>query len=502
MLVIVILVGMASVWLVQQATALGAEHRARLENGAVLKVLRSTMQILAMGAFMPIVGVFFDPLRCEVGKTWNGGPHACWEPVHLVAVVGTLLCQIIFIGCVALYTVAVVDRNPKANSNRFAAAHGRSRLMVLGIRTMLVLVFTLDRVVPFWMLIAVLAAAGLSELYVTVTYQPFYRHSTNQFYAGMAILEVWGALLALIGIMQRGGSANFPAGAGRNQENDIAFIFYLAGPFVAWVAAAYLSYRFRSLDGEVELNSVYLVELKARRILQSAGTGQRVDKRLGFSGGSAGDSASGLAQSQQALVSSTGSGDESGGGMAGVSNSRAAAAIDEAETLLADALEFFPNNTMLHVFVQVFLAAYKPNKHLEASHLAALRSKEPDFDESFVAFHRRQILSEQAAKTMGGSMNIQNRVRFEEFQRTAEDYEVEARQKTIDFLNHLVASSPDIGVLNTFSREVFDAQSKAETAFAQLLSINPRSVVVLRQYAQFLLETANQPIRAQKVRPA
>ena len=120
-------------------------------------------------------------------------------------------------------------------------------------------------------------------------------------------------------------------------------------------------------------------------------------------------------------------------------------------------------------------------------------------DEAFIIFQRRKQLNETDTSQEGAAMNVITRVRFEKHKAEAQDYSLRARSKLVEFWAELSLLRPDLGKLANISREIADSVSKAELAYVQLLRINPRSVTVLRGFAQFLLEVTNNPSRAERL---
>lgn len=92
-------------------------------------------------------------------------------------------------------------------------------------------------------------------------------------------------------------------------------------------------------------------------------------------------------------------------------------------------MEFFPQSSMLHLFIAHYLNIYKGNRHLEINHLAAAESKSPSMDEAFIIYQRRKELQEADDSTGAAKMNVITRVRFEKYRGEAQDSELKARKQ-------------------------------------------------------------------------
>lgn len=60
----------------------------------------------------------------------------------------------------------------------------------------------------------------------------------------------------------------------------------------------------------------------------------------------------------------------------------------------------------------------------------------------------------------------------------------------------LLNPTADLGKLHMLSTGMGEAEERAEAAFAQLLSLNPQSLLVLRLYSEFCLKVKNNPEKA------
>lgn len=89
------------------------------------------------------------------------------------------------------------DRLPRHDSAS-AASHGKVSVIVLGMKVLLIVAFTMDYKFHRTMLVVTCVIAGIVSLYSHVTYLPYYSARANQFHIACACVMCWACLCVAI----------------------------------------------------------------------------------------------------------------------------------------------------------------------------------------------------------------------------------------------------------------------------------------------------------------
>lgn len=319
---------------------------------------------------------------------------------------------------------------------------------------------------------------------------PFSTHEANQWFVSLGGVVIWAAVCQSASLLLVPTSRD---GAG--------LAFLMALPFVAFAGWTVTDMRWRSFDDVFELSSPQMVQVKLRRMLAQA----ELDMRTGHGSSTPGTGdVSGLA-SAAAIGHARKKRFGGRGGAAGSTMDGNAALFEnsdgaeEAEHLLAEALEFFQGDPSMHIVAADFLRDIRGNRHLEQTHLQAALALQPPIDTQCIVFCRQQQISAAALEqSVGGRVSVQARVRFEKTKEAASMEAMRARSAIRDFWQRLTDTVVNVDRLSEIGARIHDSTEAADAAYQLLLRINPSSVVALRQYALFLIEIKNDPMLAAK----
>lgn len=496
-----------------------------------LKILRTTAHVSTTVLFIPLTSLMMSVYRCRGGETWPGTDWECWGGEHSTMVTIVSIVTLAFAilsgertldgvrsaactpwlgpsnrpawcyaaaitvkrplilddsspSIAAVVVATFFDRSP-FSSNVGARVHGRVQVTVILLKALLTLLYTQSDWVSPWVLIVPSFGAGIAWVAMYWMYLPFYKPWVNCLQTGLGAVHAWASICTIVAQAQS-----------HQQVSNASLAFLMGALFVFFAGWAAADQKWRRFGEGQELSSAFDVELRARFLLQ----------RLGANGSAgAHHSNRGMLTGQKTSSRKRGkggSGSKSGSGSGGKDDDDDEGSIEtvrEVDNLFAQSVEFFPQSSILHLFIAHYLSTYKGNRHLEINHLASAESKSPAMDEAFIIYSRRKQLQEADDSSGAAKMNVITRVRFEKYRGEAQESELRARRHQVEFWAELLNKHPDIGVLNRVGAEIAESVAKSETSFMQLLRINSRSVMVLRSYARFLLEVNNNPGKANKL---
>jgi hypothetical protein len=172
-------------------------------------------------------------------------------------------------------------------------------------------------------------------------------------------------------------------------------------------------------------------------------------------------------------------------------NSRAMVAA--AEELLRDSLLLFPNDAFMRLQAAHYMRAIGGNVFLERMFLrmAASLADTSTVDVLFYAEARLRQLHDEDIKIARGRMTVETRLYFDAMQAFAEQRVSYCRSLLLSFWSQLCDRTPDLQSLQRKGRQIFETCRATEAVFKELLAIVPTSVPVMRLYAEYLIDVAN-----------
>jgi len=171
--------------------------------------------------------------------------------------------------------------------------------------------------------------------------------------------------------------------------------------------------------------------------------------------------------------------------------------------LYRDAAAAFPSSALMNLFASSYLAI-KDNWHLERMNLHAAEAKADasELDTKFFVWQRlRALNSEDGAAAINGAqrMTVSRRLEQERLMWQSRKQVAEARSLMIQFWSALAEKSPSLVRLSRVGDDINTTLASCGTTFRRMLEMAPQSTTVLRSYADYLLELANDPRRAMEL---
>lgn len=228
-----------------------------------LKFLRATARLTAAVLFMPLSTMLISTYKCSVGATWAGSALACFGVEHslLMALVTALLP--FFFGFSLCVSAVFIDRDYRS-TNVVARAHGRVSIVMISIKTLVTLIFTVASDLPPLLLQSFLVLMGVVWLWAWLRYLPMLTPWVNQAWVAVGAVFLWASACAALGTAL----ANPAAGVA-------GYLFFVGAPIAAYCGYATAVARFESFSGAgtlagPALRTPYDVELRARYLVARA----------------------------------------------------------------------------------------------------------------------------------------------------------------------------------------------------------------------------------------
>lgn len=446
-----------------------------------LKFLRGTAKVTSVALFVPLCSMLMQVFACPPGGSLLVLPQtACGSWAHILLALNSIVVLIAFACFSALVLAVFFDRDPRSKSIT-ASAHGRISVFMLLAKLALTLLYTQTFWLPGWLMIAASIITSFLWIGLYWTYLPMYHMWMNYLKVALGAVHLWAGLSAIIGL----------ASSTHLRNTGMPGSVFVAGALLAAALGALMTYRrwaWHEAMASARLSSPYMVELLCRRLLAHA------DKPEGAVSTLAVDLAS-MQQGTDMVEEEAEVGYFSDEKLDGKELSkRAFAAVS---SILQAAERSFPSSSMMHLFIAQYMRTYRNNRHLELQHLAKAEAHEPAIDEAFIVFQRRRQLEDNDSGD-GGLGNVILRVKYEKHKKEASSMKLKARKLQMEFWQQLAAKAPAISQLHKTGLGLAEAVARGDAAYRAMVRIAPRSVQVLRTYAEFLLDITNNPIRAEK----
>lgn len=481
------------------------------------RLLRLLTYVTLQGFIVPVYATLGAVYSC-VG-TWQPSSAAaalpCWQGAHAAAVFAA--CTLLPLASVYLFAAAlvVVDRR-SSKKNCTGAPHGRVFAALFAIKAALALFagVTAGAVNP-WLYTFVIAAGSSAWLWLFASYLPYHLQWLNavQGAAAAAVLSACACGFLSLGV------ANPSASVGA-----IAWLMLL--PTSLYSGASLMAARWRSFGATAELASPYAVEIRARFLLadsaQPAPAAGRLmarsptDAHDGVAAHDDGESKGGAAAGTRAVVTA---GDkvaaaDAAARAANVRKTKSNATVSEAATavdaLYANALAVFPASALLDLFTAHHQAVTKDNAHLARVYLrsAAAKADASALDVRFFILSAALEAAEEVlatdAQRSGGvgaapKMTVQRRMHFEELLAETHASVALSRTRILTFWSELCERHPDLARVAAAGEAINESLKGTRAQFEALLELSPNSASVMREYAGWLLEQANDPLRGEEL---
>jgi PAS domain S-box-containing protein len=159
-------------------------------------------------------------------------------------------------------------------------------------------------------------------------------------------------------------------------------------------------------------------------------------------------------------------------------------AVDALEQTYITGSTCFRNSAMLHLIWARFYSVFRPNQHLEASHMLQAQRDDAGFDVQYFVF-ATQKANEDSGGGGKGSMSALSRVSYEKHLADARRLVIRAMQRQVVYWSEMLEETPTLNRLHRISADLTRAMKNAEESFRQTLSFSPQSVIALRLMATY-----------------
>lgn len=136
---------------------------------------------------------------------------------------------------------------------------------------------------------------------------------------------------------------------------------------------------------------------------------------------------------------------------------------------------------------------YSENKSVALNHLSRAESRGPQVDESFSIYFLRKSAHESFSGG-DGNTDILQYIQMQKALSDAKKYDELSVRHTLAFWDVLLSSQPELIRMNDLAESINTTMISAYDAFRRLMRLSGgNSIPVLRMYASFLLNIANEP---------
>jgi PAS domain S-box-containing protein len=158
-------------------------------------------------------------------------------------------------------------------------------------------------------------------------------------------------------------------------------------------------------------------------------------------------------------------------------------------------------SAVLRLFYSHYLGTMRNNAHLERLQLkqALVLADSMAIDVHFAIWSRRLFMTLKEQSTGKTRMNVERRVRCENLLAQSREQVVETRALLLSFWSGLGEKVPDLGTMQAVGTNVNVSIRTTTATFEELLALAPQNASVMRQFAEFLLDLANDRKRASEL---
>jgi len=460
-----------------------------------LRFIRSITFLGLHALFIPITTTLISPFYCPARSLWPTAFHdyTCYDSGHLGFFITSIIILPLWISWNLIIATCIINRVPDLTGKRniLCASHGRIFAGIIIIKTFLSIIYIFSPQLNPWLYSILVLLCGLFYIGIYWQYLPYFHQWINQLQLaiGCAFTMIAASLVLAHIIGDPYNYAGVTAG----------LVLFIPALYVGYAIG---SLRFRSFAQHGELFSPFTVELRMRYLLSE----------LIHQLGNANDAVVALSRSRaEGLYSETQMKASSGKLVQDVQEEEdmsllrqkdvtglVTSSLDTIDTLYKDAISVFATSAILQLFYAHFLGVYRHNEHLERVYmtLSETRADQLSFDIHFFVEQRRKEIRTSALAIGIQAMTIERRMQFERLQELSQIQVADVRNLVLNFWTELSNKHPDLLRVQQVGTTINQMIADTRETFKELLNLAPQSSSVMRSYADFLLELANDPSRA------
>jgi len=504
----------------------------------ILRIIRTITFFGLHALFIPITTTLISPFYCPTRSVWPFSNHhfTCYDSGHL----GFFIASIVLLPCWIVWNLVisafVINRVPDITGKRniLCAAHGRVFAAVILVKTILSGIYIFAPILNTWVYCIIVLLSGIIYTGLYWQYLPYFHNWINQFQLAIgAVFTVAGVSLLVAEIIDDPTNSAGVAG------------FLLLSLPAMYIGYSLGSLRFRSFSHKGELFSPFAVELRARfllfELIDQIGNANDAVVALAKASGEglyAETKTTDMIKEKNSITSTNNNSTAGFSSLSATSNSNnnnnsssnhnnkdkekdkdnSNDTIDEEMALLRkndialivnsqltqidalykEASNIFSSSSILQLFYAQFWGVYRFNERLERIYLAFAEScaDQLSFDIRFFVRKRRMDIRMVASDTADQSMTIERRMQYERLQELSRAQVIDLRNLVLNFWAELSNKNPDLHRTQQVGLSINRVMADCHETFKELLFLAPQSTLVMRAYADFLLELSNDPKKA------
>lgn len=480
------------VWITVNITILGyAMYNAAQEDDFIrgvtvyrpkwpIHVLRVSARVTVIGLYIPLMYNLLHAFQCSNTNYWGNTTVQCFTGVHILYFILSLILIPLFLLFGILSATLLLNRRPDAKKNPLSQVHGRIAVAMLIVKTILCIAFVFgsQNSSNAWFLLCLALAGSVFWLIIYARYLPYHVLPLNEFQCAMG------------GVMLAAAASGLLAKSIDDVTNSVgAWAWIFTSPLAAFVGWAIAYVHRTSFARRRELASPFVVEIKARIMLNDLMLIHDLDMNeiltkstspYSYDNVDHSKPTSSIATSAEVLLMSRTS------------------QLTDISNLYADGIGVFSGSAFLELFFSSFLGQVRKNRHLETMHLRAALAKadSTSLDIRFYVAERIALMDEEEGASNTVRTSVVRRLQFDTLFSEVDEISMHTRRSILDFWNEACEKRPDMTTLENFGTDIIASIRRGEAIFRQLLEMAPQSTLVLRSYADFLLEISNDPRKA------
>ncbi|KAJ3154434.1 hypothetical protein HDU89_008504 [Geranomyces variabilis] len=473
-----------------------------------LKTLRLVTKLLGTILFIPCLEVLLVAVTCAGGdRHLREYPEVtCFSGAYSAQTIIVILSLLIFIPYNLAMSAIYMDTSPSRENKASRSPIGRMDSVWFAkdavSRVLLTMIFTLTEVPA--LKIGVLLAVTIALSLLIVRYQPFYISAHNELRAALFFASAFAAVVACISFVTKIDSMALP----------------IATAIAAAIGMVVGAVTCRSVFNSTTKRVYDRIQLKHRNVGKSLndlgmGTTATRSEEPEMSGDvERGDAFTGTDALQNLhKITSTRTRPrtihvfrhpgEVEQACRFVHNNRTPEALYIMEEIFGEGFDQFPKNSLLKLIYANYLEVYAGSNTQEPAYFVqSAKALHPPFDARFFIFMQDRIL-EQSKRTEGlnaSTLNISSYVEFQTMQNGARRDHLATLIELRSFLSHIRAGQRgrDPKTYPIFLQRISEAEQRATNYYKKLIARWPKSKVLLRMYASFLLQVKNEREQASK----
>jgi len=443
-----------------------------------IHLLRLFARVTTIGLYIPLMYNLLHAFQCN-DNYWGNTTTQCFTGVHILYFILSLILIPLLILYGVLTSTLLLNRKPDIKKNPLSQAHGRVTVLMLLLKTILCIAFVFgsNSSSNTWFLLCLALAGSVVWLVSYARYLPFHVTRLNEFQCSMA------------GIMLAAAASGLLAKGISDVTNSVgAWAWIFTSPLAAFVGWA-IAYVYRnSYARRRELGSPFMVEMKARIMLNELMLVHDIGMNDILTKSNQPYNYDNVDHSKTEYTATASE----------ILLMNRSAQLLDVSNLFTDGISVFSGSAFLELFFSSFLGIVRKNRHLETMHLRAALAKadSTSLDIRFYVAERLALMDEEEGASNTVRTSVVRRLQFDTLFSEVDEISMHARRAILDFWTEACEKRPDMTTLANLGTDIIASIRRGEAIFRQLLDMAPQSTLVMRSYADFLLEISNDPKKA------